>query len=118
MKKITPILTMYLFVVLTLTNCQKLDVPKDTPSCVKKEIKKIKSKSVRNPPAVVWQYEYNDKIVYYIPSYCCDAQSQLFDSECNQICSPDGGITGKGDGKCADFFAKRKNELLIWKDDR
>ena len=118
MKKTISILTICFFVVLTLTHCQKLDVPQDTPSCVKKEIRKIKSDGVRNPPAVVWQYEYNGSIVYYIPSYCCDVPSLLFDSDCNQICSPDGGITGRGDGKCADFFAKRKNEKLIWKDDR
>jgi hypothetical protein len=73
---------------------------------------------VRNPPGSIWRYEYNGKTVYYIPAYCCDMQSELFDGNCNKICSPDGGFTGKGDGKCSDFFTNRKNEKLIWKDER
>lgn len=73
---------------------------------------------VRNPPGSVWQYEYKGQSVYYIPAYCCDIPSQLLDSNCNQICSPDGGYTGAGDGKCADFFELRKNEKLIWQDSR
>jgi hypothetical protein len=31
------------------------------------------------------------------------------------ICSPTGGITGKGDGKCEDFSTKAKHIKLIWK---
>lgn len=104
--------------VLILTGCKKVDVPKDTPSCIKKEIRNIQSHNVRNPPASVWSYEYNGQAVYYIPSYCCDAMSQLFDNDCKQICSPDGGLTGAGDGKCPDFFSNRKSEKLIWQDDR
>ncbi len=101
-----------------LTSCSKLDVPKDTPSCIKNKIKEMQSDKVRNPPVSVWQYEYNGQTVYYIPPYCCDIQSQLFDKECNQICSPEGWLSGDGDGKCSDFFLKRKNEKLIWQDDR
>lgn len=101
---------------LTLTNCKKL--PKGTPSCIKAKIREIQSDKVRNPPGSVWQYDYNGQTVYYIPPYCCDIPSQLFDNDCNQICSPDGGLTGTGDGKCPEFFSKRKNEKLIWQYDR
>jgi hypothetical protein len=44
--------------------------------------------------------------------------SVLYDSSGNIICAPDGGFTGKGDGKCTDFFSGRAKELLIWKDAR
>lgn len=44
--------------------------------------------------------------------------SRLFDENCNRICAPDGGKTGKGDGKCPDFFEKRTDEKLVWKDER
>ncbi|MFH1004578.1 MAG: hypothetical protein V1781_03660 [Bacteroidota bacterium] len=118
MKKYNLLLCLTLISVLTLTSCEKLDVPKETPACIKKEIRKIKSDKVRNPPASVWQYDYNGQTVYYIPPYCCDIPSQLFDNDCNQICSPDGGLSGAGDGKCPDFFSQRKNEKLIWQDDR
>jgi hypothetical protein len=102
---------------LSMSDCTKLDAS-NAPSCIQKKIKEIQSENVRNPSGSIWQYEYNGQTVYYISSYCCDIQSQLFDSNCNLICSPDGGFLGKGDGKCPDFLTNRKNEKLIWKDDR
>jgi hypothetical protein len=105
-------------VIITMAGCAKRDTPSNIPSCIKQKIKEIQSEKVRNPPGSIWQYEYNGQTVYYIPQYCCDFPSQLFDSNCNLICNPDGGFSGKGDGKCPDFFANRKNEKLVWKDDR
>jgi hypothetical protein len=104
--------------VTTVSSCKTLDVPKGTQICIKLKIREIQLEKVRNPAASVWQYDYNGQTVYYIPPYCCDIPGQLFDVNCIQICSPDGGITGTGDGKCADFFSNRKNEKLIWQDDR
>jgi hypothetical protein len=40
------------------------------------------------------------------------------DESCSIICSPDGGFSGKGDGNCIDFFEKRTNGKLIWRDKR
>ena len=51
-------------------------------------------------------------------SPCCDQYNNLYDSDCNLICAPSGGYTGKGDQKCLDFFDKAKHVKLIWKDDR
>jgi hypothetical protein len=42
----------------------------------------------------------------------------LYDAGGDMICAPDGGLTGKGDGKCPDFLSIRKNEALVWKDTR
>jgi len=100
------------------TQCKTSQLPADVPSCIKKMIRQIEKDSIRNPAASVWQYQYNGNTVYYIPPYCCDLMGQLFDSNCNLICNPDGGITGAGDGKCRDFISKRSNERLIWKDSR
>ncbi|MFD2245599.1 DUF6970 domain-containing protein [Pontibacter ruber] len=108
----------FLLASLSLTSCEKLDLPPGVASCIEDKIREIKQQDVRNPPAAVWQYQYNGKTVYYIPSYCCDMYSELYDADCNLICHPDGGITGSGDGKCTDFFEKRTNEKLIWKDNR
>ena len=47
-----------------------------------------------------------------------DIPSMVYDSKGIVICHPDGGISGKGDMKCPDFFEKRTNEKLIWKDAR
>jgi hypothetical protein len=42
----------------------------------------------------------------------------LYDENCTLLCLPDGGITGQGNGKCANFFIERTNEKLIWEDSR
>ncbi len=66
-------------------------------------------------PQEIWQYKYLNETVYYVISQCCDQFNILLDKNGNTICAPDGGITGKGDGQCPDFFEKRKNGKLIWK---
>jgi hypothetical protein len=88
------------------------------PDCVQLEIQKIISEQVRNPPSSVVRYTYNNQLVYFIPAYCCDFPSVLLNSNCDRICSPDGGISGSGDDNCADFFQKRTEEQIIWQDNR
>jgi len=73
---------------------------------------------VANPPALLTRCIYKDQEVYYLPPRCCDIPSTLFDSQGEEICSPDGGFTGRGDGKCPDFFEVRKDCLVIWQDNR
>lgn len=108
-----------LSVLVIWAGCEKPQNPlPSTPLCIQQKIKAMQSEPVRNPPASIWQYEYQGQLVYYIPPPCCDFYSQLFDSECNLICAPDGGITGKGDGKCPDFSKLAKNPKLIWEDKR
>ncbi len=107
-----------LFFLLITGACTKESIPADTPACIKEKIEQMKKASVSNPPSSVWQYTFNNQTVYYIPPVCCDVFSNLYDDKCNLICHPDGGLSGMGDGKCPDFFEKRKNEKLIWRDDR
>lgn len=108
----------YLFLLMFGISCTKVDVPDDTPRCIKKEIKSILKEPKRNPPAEVWKYKYKGSTVYFIPAYCCDAMSVLYDESCNEICKPDGGFNGSGDGKCPDFFTERTEGELIWTDTR
>lgn len=103
---------------LLAASCERDDISADAPACIKNKIADILAESVRNPPASVWQYELDDAIVYYIPAYCCDFPSVLLTSDCEVVCAPDGGFSGAGDGKCPDFFDRRKNGNLIWKDKR
>jgi hypothetical protein len=94
------------------------DQEETIPPCLLNEIRKIKAEAVRNPPAIVYRYSYNGNSVFFIPAYCCDIPSQLIDSDCKFICSPDGGISGSGDNQCIDFFATRTNQEIIWQDTR
>lgn len=63
----------------------------------------------------IWRYRFNGETVYYVPPRPYDFPSALYNSEGEIICSPDGGLTGGGDGKCPTFFEKRRGGTLIWK---
>jgi hypothetical protein len=63
----------------------------------------------------VWVYKYRGQSVYLFLPDCCDRMSELYNEKGKLICKPGGGITGKGDGKCRNFIAKRKHGVLLWK---
>lgn len=88
------------------------------PSWVNDMIQQFEKSPVGNPPLSIWKYEYNGQAVYFVPAHCCDISSVVYDAEGTTLCSPDGGITGKGDGKCSNFFDERSHEQLIWQDNR
>ena len=84
------------------------------PTCMKNKIDSFKLKEAHERPQRVVEYSYKSKKVYYIVMPCCDFFSEVYDEKCNFLGSPDGGITGKGDGKLPDFFTEAKGEKLIW----
>ena len=81
-------------------------------------IHRLESEPVANPPASITRYEYKGQTVYFLPQRCCDIFSDLYDVDGNIIGHPDGGITGRGDGRVPDFFEERTNGQLIWEDRR
>ncbi len=110
--------------VLMSAGCQKEEVAKaeeglkGLPPCIQAKIDEIAAQEVANPPVRVYSYQYGGKKVYYFTSQCCDAYSELYDESCTLICAPEGGITGRGDGLCPDFFSTRTDEELVWADPR
>ncbi|HUR66103.1 MAG TPA: hypothetical protein VMZ03_07100 [Chitinophagaceae bacterium] len=103
---------------LSLLLAGKCNKDEKTPDCVTQRIEQIKTQPKWNPPAEVNQYSYKGRNVYLFNSPCCDQYNELIDANCNSICAPSGGITGKGDGKCADFSSTAIHVRLVWKDDR
>ena len=103
--------------IIFITGCNSAS-KSTNPAWVDRLIKKFESQPIGNPPQSIWSYEYQGRTVYYIPAQCCDQYSRLYNTKGKQICAPDGGLTGSGDGKCTDFMSKRSNEHLIWKDSR
>lgn len=96
-----------------------IDIDEDQhPQWVVELIEGLEAQDVRNPPASVTRYDLHGEHVYYVPPYCCDMFSVLYDSTGTPICAPDGGFTGGGDGGCPGFYADRTNELVIWQDGR
>jgi hypothetical protein len=110
--------------VLMAAGCQKEEVAKaeegrqGPPPCVQAKIDEIAAQEVSNPPVRVYSYQYAGKKVYYFTPRCCDQSSRLYDESCTLVRLPDGGITGRGDGRCRDFFSTRTNEELVWADPR
>ncbi|MDQ3682959.1 MAG: hypothetical protein M3352_07795 [Bacteroidota bacterium] len=106
-----------IFLLFSIQQCSKVK-SLDIPACLQKKINEIKKAPKWNPPASVNEYMYNGKTVYLFSSDCCDQYNMIYDSDCNYVCAPSGGITGKGDGKCEDFNPLAKHIRLVWKDER
>jgi hypothetical protein len=102
----------------TEVNANKPEDNSTIPKCIEAKIDSIKKEPRYNPPAEVNEYRYNGKRVFLFSSDCCDQYNSLLDENCNYICAPTGGFTGKGDMKCNDFTEKAKLVKLVWKDER
>jgi len=88
------------------------------PPWLKARIAEVLAERKRNPITRILRYDYEGQKVYYISAPCCDQFSNVYDTRGKLICQPDGGITGKGDGKCPDFEKRKTNEKLVWQDPR
>jgi hypothetical protein len=74
----------------------------------------LKTAPVANQPQFITQYSYKGAAVYYVVSGCCNQFNEVYDAGCKALGAPDGGITGKGDGKLLDFFAIATNKKVVW----
>ena len=111
MTHLTVLKTTLLGLSLLMGTCEKIDVPKGTPKCLKKKIRQENDKCLDK----VFEYTYQGEVVYlFVPANCPDALYNLYNENCDLICSPSGGISGNGDGKCADFYQQATNEKLIY----
>lgn len=104
--------------IVTAKACSKSRGSGEIPTCIQQKINSIKAQPKWNPPAEVWEYTYAGKTVYLFSSDCCDQYNTVYDANCNYVCAPSGGLTGKGDGKCEDFNANARQVKLVWKDSR
>ncbi|GAB3826896.1 DUF6970 domain-containing protein [Hymenobacter jeollabukensis] len=97
------------------------DIPFDQrnrPKWLDDKIQAHMNAKAENPRIRILSYQYQGQTVYYETSPCCDQFTTLYDAKGNVLCAPDGGITGRGDGKCPDFEKNRTAEQLVWQDAR
>ena len=99
----------------TLTSCEKINVPKDTPRCMKKMIKEENDGGCASK---ITRYNYNGETVYLVSpddNRCSDGGYYVYDDDCNHICTPKGTIFGiKEDARCPDFFILATDSVGIW----
>lgn len=98
----------------------ELPIPavENSAACIIKLIEGFEKEEKQNPPRKIYSYTYRGKTVYYVTPPCCDFFSDLYNSDCVLMGHPDGGITGRGDGKFPDFEKTKSNEKLVWEDKR
>ena len=89
---------------------------KGMPACIESIINSMSSETNGSPQSVT-RYTFNNQTVYYLVSPCCDKYNIVYDSACNTLGYPDGGFTGKGDGKMSDFKTDATNGKIVWKKD-
>jgi uncharacterized protein DUF6970 len=105
---------------LLVTACgvQSPSAPERLPAWLDSLIRELSSAPVANPPASIARYDYKGEVVYYLPPRCCDIQGDVYQSDGRILCHPDGGLAGRGDGRCPEFLGERTNEQLVWRDPR
>lgn len=99
---------------------QKLavDPAASLPAPIQALIKTIQAEEPTNPPSSLLRYQINGRLYFYRPSYCCDFPSVLYNEKAEPVCEPDGGFTGRGDGRCEWFSAHKDNGERVWSDKR
>ncbi len=92
------------------------------PKWLQRLIIQLQSEPVRNPPARIIRYTNARRSYYYMPPAAGDQFSALYNSVGREVCAPDGGITGAGDGKCPAFVPRMLNSRtpgeVVWQDVR
>lgn len=106
---ILPVIGLVLF---TGLGCLKPQL-KNVPDCIEKKIARLRSQG--DAPLSVSEYLYNGKKVYLFSMDCCDRYNELYDADCQYICSPSGGFSGGGDGKCVNFNQEAEFLRELWK---
>jgi hypothetical protein len=114
MKKLMPVC----IAICALFGCHHEPIETALPSCIQDYVKTVQQQPKSDPAAQVNEYIYQGKTVYYLPIWSPDAFNLVYDDGCQYICAPDGGFTGSGDGKCADFWKTAQFVRVAWKDAR
>lgn len=105
----------FLIGVLLLAGCTgPASLPEDSPNWLRLKVAEWTLLSDSSAPDAVYRYEYNGQTVYYFQARCCDRFNVAYDMEGQALCAPDGGVTGRGDGKCPDFKKTAIGGAVVW----
>ena len=112
MKKLTLIIGIIIFI----SSCEKNDDEIKYPSCLQSEVERILESTPQTPRATINLYLYQENNVYIINTSFPDDQSNIYNSNCEIICSV-GGIDGNQNDTCMNW---ENAELIetVWVDPR
>ncbi len=97
-----------------LAGCASVTLPDGTPGWLRVQVAGWSLLPGGNSPQAVYRYQYNGQTVYYFQAPCCDQYNVAYSVQGQAICAPDGGLTGRGDGKCSDFKERASGGELVW----
>ena len=112
MKKITPLVLIFIFVI----SCTKNNYnEKNYPSCLESKVQSVLSSPVKNKKTKIDKYSYQNKVVYiFFDNYYDDASYSVIDENCNEVCRTSGGWSTT---TCSNL-----NDLIfvetVWEDQR
>ncbi len=70
-------------------------------------------------PRSIWVLSHHGSPAYLVVAGCCDRYNDLLDAQGTKICSPSGGLTGHGDGRCAAPVVDPGTPVrLVWRNPR
>jgi hypothetical protein len=92
---------------------KKMQAIGEMPACLQEKINAMIAEPNGSPQSVT-RFTYKKQTVYYMISPCCDKYNIVYDSACNILGYPDGGYTGKGDGKMTDFKNEAGEGKVVW----
>ena len=101
--------------------CQADANTEHLPAFLRQLIEEYEAASEQRYPFEIWRYEYEGESVFYVPlarALCCDIQSVLYSVDGEILCRPDGGFTGRGDGRCPDFDPRASEGVRVWGEQR
>lgn len=104
----------FVFLACLFSACAETVINPNLPACIQEKINDIEVLDENSRPSQVVRYSWEGRTVYYFPPYCCDVYGDLYDNDCMLLCHPDGGLTGRGDGNCTDFFDQASNREVVW----
>ena len=93
-----------------------LDVEKDhtPPPWLQTKILGFERGPASEAPREIWKITHHGKATYYFIQPCCDFENPLYDEQGVEICNPDGGLSGKGDGKCPEPRDRGTEAEFVW----
>ena len=112
------IISIFLAFLVACAGNKKIKNTGKMPACLQTKIKAMIADPHEGSPLSITRFSYRNQTVFYLVSPCCDKYNIVYDSVCNILGYPDGGYTGKGDGKMNDFFNEATNKKLIWQKEK
>jgi hypothetical protein len=85
------------------------------PTWLKAKIATIEATPKFAEATVIWKLQYKDEDAYLFVAPCCDQFNTLYSATGVLLCSPNGGITGRGDGKCPDAITPKTKYVVVWR---